>query len=235
MRRALSSGRSLLAIAAFAWVVASCGDADEARSRSSARGLSLFPSPARSTWADVRRTGLDAEAAGFHLLPPRNIDHPPWHLASASGPFSFTVGRRRFWFAETHDPASHAGPFGVPQPLAWCSIDRIWANDAVELRKVGDGTAWSLSMTFTERGRAMVLSHDRESAADEPYLDWFDRSRAAGEPATELRVALVARRTAFRPVSVSDMVAAGGPWTATVATGLTEAEADEIIALFASS
>lgn len=238
MRHVRSSVLALLSLGSLAWwVTSSTGDGGRRQAEASprpTRGQVFFPARLSSMRAYAPPTRIEEDTAGFHLLPPRNVDRPRRGLATASGPFSTLLGGHRFWFAETRQPATHAGPFGVPQAIAWLSVDRIWANDAVVLHKVRDGAAWSLSMTFTERCHAEVLAQLGEAATDEAGMDWFGPLRAAGEPRTELRVALVVRQRALMPVSVTDMVAAGDSRTATIATDLTEAEADDIIALYTS-
>ena len=239
-RRTVSLSLSTGALAAFALVILSgslgAGEPsppqvsvwDDAIDQYEATALAN-----QSKLLSVGEHGLEPGAAGFHLLPPRNADAP--HKNLASGPIALVFGGRPFWFVKTRDPDSYAGPFGISQSIAWLSVDRIWDNDSVELLKFIDGTTWSISMTFTAEGQTEVIDYYGESSEPVDYVDWFGQLRSANEVASEMRVALVVRGLALMPISISDMIASSGPYTATVATELTEAEADYIIALYASS
>jgi len=215
---------------------------------SSADAALLATEAARDRWAEhVRvqrvqsaRHGMKWGLAGFHLIRPD--DDPLWapeysQLGCSGNIYCWDVPQVRYQNLVYNSFKVPAGllapPPGTVPALCQISLDRIVSKTMSVLSIENEPNSLRTIVGTIDARTQAALQSLLQPQADDPIhglTDWFGTSRSPTDTHTAMRVVLVSNDIVYVPFSVQDLLTAGGdPAVVTLATGLTQQEANAIV------
>lgn len=195
--------------------------------------------------------GMETDSAGWHVLLPVEFS-----IMTSGTPFP-SIGRYITLTGWPFFPVDgvHGNDYyaagsvmnswpGGLTPQAAVSFERSFSSSFVQLSVVPDGGSYAIQCVFTPRVVGFLealfapkLTVDTGST-DNGYVDWFGVWRNIGDQHTQRRLVLVSEGTAYNPIDLdalfTEAAALGGSQDVIrlVATGLTQAEANQIVAVY---
>ena len=174
----------------------------------------------------LARHGIETKTGGFHIVRPE-IDLPG---ASSPNRFSSPYGVWDYWSTASKYPGDHLDWLGLTTSRVQVTTERVFPNCAAVLSKNNVAGSWQVDATFDQRALENLSYIHGPITHTQSYRDWLGVLHDAGGPSTEMVVALVRDGISWKPFSVTDLIALGGPQTVMVADCLTETEASGLIA-----
>lgn len=184
----------------------------------------------------VVKHGLETQRCGFHIIDPPVRSEESWLSSSAYPGVNDTN-----WDWVGAVPAypeplpGYAEPIPGWVPSVVVSVRRVFPNGVATLSKVQTATRWDVVATFSDRGLGVVSDVHGPRFSSARFLDWYGELHLHGGEASSMQAALVVDGIALLPFSVTDLVDLSGPQSVTVAEGISEEEADDIIRKFENS
>lgn len=203
---------------------------------------------ARDRWVEqvriarvvAARDGIEHRLAGFHLIRPD--DDPYWDdaygdLGCSGNIYCWDLPQIKYPNLVYNEPTV---PEGIPAPApgvvpSSCeiSLDRVFSNAFMTLTVEDEGASQKRVVGLVDPRARIALSSMLQPRNDEPtfgLIDWFGTPRGPGVPHTLMKVVLVSDNFAYVPFAVQDILAQPpGAVSVTLATGLSESEAVELV------